>query len=48
MAKRSLKGRLVEFDRRPIDPHPLVGFALDWTEDLTLLHLLNTDRMELN
>lgn len=48
MAKPSLKGSLVEFDRKPIDPYEILGFVLDWSRDLTLLHVLNTHRMELN
>ncbi len=48
MAKPSLRGRLIEFDRKPIDPYALRGFALDWTDDLTLMQEVNTDRMELN
>jgi hypothetical protein len=38
----------VEFDRKATDPHNVIGFALDWSDDLTLVHVLNSDRMELN
>jgi hypothetical protein len=48
MATPPLKGHLVAFDRNPIDPHLLEGFALAWSDDLTLLQVVNTDRMETN
>ena len=48
MPKRSLKGSLVRFDRKPIDPHDLIGFALEWADELTLLQVVNADRMEPN
>jgi hypothetical protein len=48
MPTTSLKGHLIEFDREPIDLYGLFGFALDWTDDLTLLHALDMDTMELN
>ena len=48
MATPPLKGHLVAFDRNPLDPHLLEGFALAWSDDLTLLQVVNTDRMETN
>jgi hypothetical protein len=48
MARPPLKGHLIAFDRNPIDPHRLEGFALAWSDDLTLLQVVNPDRMETN
>lgn len=31
---------LVEFDRKPLDKHPLYGFVVD-CNDLTLLHVFD-------
>jgi hypothetical protein len=42
MPTPSQKGHLIEFDREPIDPYSLFGFALDWSDEL------NMDTMELN
>jgi hypothetical protein len=39
---------LLEFDRKPIDPFPLRGFALAWNAELTLIHVLNNDFFRLN
>jgi len=39
---------LLEFDRKPLDPFPLRGFALAWNADLTLIHVLNNDFFRLN
>jgi hypothetical protein len=39
---------LVEFDRKPVDQHPIRGFALAWNTDLTLVHLIEEHRFHLN
>src|SRR5260370_36828776 len=39
---------LLGFDRKPIDPLPLRGFALAWNADLTLIQVLNSDFFRLN
>jgi hypothetical protein len=39
---------LLEFDRRPLDPFPLTGFALAWNDDLTMIHVLNSDFFRLD
>lgn len=39
---------LLEFDRRPLDPFPLRGFALAWNADLTLIQVLDSDFFRLN
>ncbi|MBL8211621.1 MAG: hypothetical protein JNK87_12950 [Bryobacterales bacterium] len=39
---------MLEFDRRPLDRDPLRGFALDWTEDLTLLQVMEDQQFRLN
>jgi hypothetical protein len=48
MAKLEREGRLVEFDRKPLDLNKLVGFVLQFTDELTLLQPVDFDRMELN
>jgi len=40
--------RLIEFNRKPIDPDPIRGFALAWNKDLTLIHVLESNRFRLN
>lgn len=32
---------LLQWDRKPIDPHLLTGFALHWEEEFTLVHLMD-------
>ena len=39
---------LLEFDRRPIDRHPLIGFALTWNEKLTLIQPVEDQQYLLN
>jgi len=39
---------LLEFDRRPVDQHPLVGFALTWNEELTLIQPVEDQQFLLN
>ena len=42
------RGYLIEFDRKPVDPHRLYGIALGWSDDLTLLQLVNPDTMDVD
>ncbi len=39
---------LLEFDRRPVDQHPLVGFALTWNQELTLIQPVEDQQFLLN
>ncbi len=39
---------LLEFDRRPIDRHHLIGFALSWNSELTLIQPLENNQFLLN
>jgi hypothetical protein len=39
---------LLEFDRKPIDPDALIGFALDWSHDLTLVQVIESQSFRLN
>jgi hypothetical protein len=39
---------LLEFDRRPVDQHCLLGFALTWNAELTLMQPLEKERFLLN
>jgi hypothetical protein len=39
---------LLEFDRRPIDRHPLKGFAITWNSELTLIQPLENNQFLLN
>lgn len=39
---------LLEFDRRPVNRHHLVGFALTWNEELTLIQPLEDQQFLLN
>lgn len=34
---------LVEFDRKPLDKHPLFGFIVDFNDDFTLIHVFDCD-----
>lgn len=40
--------QLVEFDRRPMDRHGLIGFVLGWSDSLTMLHVVSDHLFELN
>jgi len=48
MTKLEREGRLVEFDRKPLDLNKLVGFVLQLTDALTLVQPVDFNRMELN
>ena len=39
---------LVQFNRRPIDRHLLLGFALAWTDDLTLVQVIDDSVFQFN
>jgi len=39
---------LLQFDRKPIDKHLLSGFAIDWTDDLTLIHVIEDHTFHFN
>jgi hypothetical protein len=39
---------LVEFDRKPIDKSPLRGFVLRWTDEVTLVHVVEDQTFQLN
>ena len=39
---------LIEFDRKSLDRYTLVSFALEWNDDLTLVHVVNRDYFRLN
>jgi hypothetical protein len=39
---------LLEFDRRPVDQHDLVGFALTWNAELTLIQPVEKEQFLLN
>ena len=39
---------LIEFDRRPIDRTVLRGFVLGWSDEVTLVHLLDCGTYHLN
>jgi hypothetical protein len=39
---------LLEFDRRPVDQHSLVGFALTWNAELTLIQPIEREQFLLN
>jgi hypothetical protein len=39
---------LLEFDRKPIDPDALIGFALEWNPDLTLVQIIENQSFRLN
>lgn len=34
---------LVEFDRKPLDKHPLYGFVVDFNNDFTLIHIFDRE-----
>ena len=39
---------LIQFDRRPIDRDLLVGLALKWSTDITVIHVLENSQFQLN
>ena len=39
---------LIQFDRRPIDPHLITGFVIDWNKELTLVHAIEDQTYHLN
>lgn len=39
---------LIEFDRKPIDPNLMTGFALGWNTALTLIQLIEHETFRLN
>src|SRR5712671_5158581 len=39
---------LLQFDRKAIDKHLLSGFAIDWTDDFTLIQLIEDHTYRLN
>jgi len=40
--------RVVEFDRKPLDSQLLCGFVLEFTDRLTLIHYMDTQRFDLD